>query len=84
MGSEDPVLLLQNMGGAILIPIFFCIYLCIAFFLKTGAKGFLKQLLGSFLLFLCAALMLGLFRMGALQTGRNPVPGYLEMDSPFS
>lgn len=77
-GAKIRFSLLQNMGGAILIPIFFCIYLCIAFFLKTGAEGFLKQLLGSFLLFLCAALMLGLFRMGGLFKPAGILsPGYL-------
>lgn len=70
--------LLQNMGGAILIPVLFSIYLCIAFFLKSGTANFLKQLLGSFLLFLCTSLLLGLFRMARLFSASGILsPGYL-------
>ncbi|HCL79870.1 MAG TPA: DNA translocase FtsK, partial [Synergistaceae bacterium] len=70
--------LLQNMGGAILIPVLFCIYLCVAFFLKSGTANFFKQLLGSFLLFLCTALLLGLFRMARLFSASGVLsPGYL-------
>ena len=70
--------LLRNWGGAILIPVFFGGYLCIAYFLKTGAKGFLSQALGTFLLFLCTALLFGLFQTTRIFQGFSLfTPGYL-------
>ncbi len=70
--------LLRNWGGAILIPIFFGGYLCIAYFLKTGAKGLLSQALGTFLLFLCTALLFGLFQKAHIFQGFSLFsPGYL-------
>lgn len=70
--------LLRNWGGAILIPIFFGGYLCIAYFLKTGTKGLLSQALATFLLFLCTALLFGLFQTAHLFQGVSLfVPGYL-------
>lgn len=70
--------LLRNWGGAILIPVFFGGYLCIAYFLKTGAKGLLSQALGTLLLFLCTALLFGLFQTARIFQG-FPLftPGYL-------
>ena len=70
--------LLRNWGGAVIIPILFAGHVCFAYFLKSGAKGFLRQLLGTFLLFLCTALLLGLFKMaGLLQKVAVLAPGYL-------
>lgn len=70
--------LMRNWGGGIIIPIFFGGYVCISYFLKTGAKGILRQLLGTFILFLCAALLLGLFRMANIfQEFAVLSPGYL-------
>jgi len=70
--------LLRNWGGAILIPLLFGGYLCIAYFLKTGTKGLLSQGLGTFLLFLCTALLFGLFQTTDVFQGISLfTPGYL-------
>lgn len=70
--------LLRNWGGAILIPILFAGHLCVSFFLRTGFKGLLSQIAGTFLLFVCTALLFGLFEMAGLFQGFYLfAPGYL-------
>jgi S-DNA-T family DNA segregation ATPase FtsK/SpoIIIE len=70
--------LLRNWGGAVVIPVLFAGYLCVAYFLKTGAKGLLSQALGTILLFLCTSLLFGLFRTaGIFQSVPIFFPGYL-------
>jgi S-DNA-T family DNA segregation ATPase FtsK/SpoIIIE len=70
--------LLRNWGGAVIIPILFGGYLCVSYLLKTGARGFVRQFLGTSLLFFCSALLFGLFRMAAVFQGLEVLsPGYL-------
>ena len=70
--------LLRNWGGAIIIPILFAGHLCVSFFLRTGFKGVLAQIAGTFLLFICTALLFGLFEMAGLFQGFYLfTPGYL-------
>lgn len=49
-------------GGALLIPLLFLIYLCIAWFAKTKIPRPLGQILGTIQLYLSTAFMLGLFK----------------------
>ncbi len=77
-GAQIRFSLLQNWGGAILIPLLLGLYLCILYFLKAGRGGLFGQFLGTFLLFLAASLLLGLFHLAGLFSG-FPLfsPGYL-------
>lgn len=77
-GEQIQFSMLRNWGGASLIPLLFGCYLCISYFLKTGSKGFIRQFFGTFLLFLCLALLFGLFRMAGVFQGIAVLsPGYL-------
>lgn len=77
-GEQIRFSLLRNWGGAVIIPVLFAGHVCFAYFLKSGARGFLRQLLGTFLLFLCTALLLGLFKTaGLFQRTALLTPGYL-------
>lgn len=49
-------------GGALVIPLLFLIYLCIAWFAKTKIPRPLGQILGTLQLYLSTAFMLGLFK----------------------
>ncbi len=77
-GAQIRFSLLQNWGGAILIPLLLGLYLCVLFFLKAGRGGLIAQIFGTFLLFLAASLLLGLFRLAGLFPGLSLLgPGYL-------
>ncbi len=77
-GAQIRFSLLQNWGGAILIPLLLGLYLCVLFFLKVGKGGLIAQMLGTFLLFLAASLLLGLFHRARLFSGLSLLaPGYL-------
>ena len=77
-GEQIRFSMLRNWGGASLIPLLFGCYLCISYFLKTVSKGFIRQFFGTFLLFLCIALLFGLFRMAGVFQGIGVLsPGYL-------
>lgn len=70
--------LLRNWGGAVVLPVLFGGYLCVSYLLKTGAKGLIRQLLGTVLLFFCSAFLFGLFRMASVfQSIAVLSPGYL-------
>ena len=70
--------LLRNWGGAIVLPVLFGGYLCVSYLLKTGAKGVIRQFLGTALLFCCSAFLLGLFKMASVfQSAAVLSPGYL-------
>ena len=77
-GEQIRFSLLRNWGGAVIIPVLFGGYLCVSYLLKTGAKGIIRQFLGTALLFFCSALLFGLFRMAAVFQGVAVLsPGYL-------
>jgi S-DNA-T family DNA segregation ATPase FtsK/SpoIIIE len=77
-GEQIHFSLLRNWGGAVIIPVLFGGYLCVSYLLKTGAKGIIRQFLGTTLLFFCSALLFGLFRMAAVFQGVAVLsPGYL-------
>jgi len=77
-GEQIRFSLLRNWGGAVIIPVLFGGYLCVSYLLKTGAKGIIRQFLGTALLFFCSALLFGLFRMAAVFQGVTVLsPGYL-------
>ncbi len=77
-GAQIRFSLLRNWGGATVIPILFGCYLCISYFLKTGAAGMLSQAAGTFLLFLCTAFLFGLFQTVGMFSGVQLfTPGYL-------
>ncbi|NLB83672.1 MAG: DNA translocase FtsK [Synergistaceae bacterium] len=77
-GAQIRFSLLQNWGGAILIPLLLGLYLCVLFFLKAGRGGLMAQIFGTFLLFLAASLLLGLFHLAGLFSGLPLLaPGYL-------
>ena len=77
-GAQIRFSLLRNWGGATVIPILFGCYLCISYFLKTGAAGMLSQAVGTFLLFLCTAFLFGLFQtVGMFSEVQLFTPGYL-------
>lgn len=77
-GEQIRFSLLRNWGGAVTIPVLFGGYLCVSYLLKTGAKGIIRQFLGTALLFFCSALLFGLFRMAAVFQGVSVLsPGYL-------
>ena len=69
---------LRNWGGSAVIPVLFGLYLSIAYFLKASPGRIIPQASGTFLLFLCASLLLGLLDMGGLFSGQGLfAPGYL-------
>lgn len=77
-GEKIRFSLLRNWGGAVILPVLFGGYLCVSYLLKTGAKGFIRQLLGTLLLFFCSAFLFGLFRMASVfQSVAVLSPGYL-------
>ena len=64
----------ENWGGALLVPLLFWIYLCLARLARSRVPHPLGQILGTVQLYLSLALMLGIAR----QTGWNPGWGLSE------
>ena len=63
LGEKTAFRLLSLVGGSVIIPIAFIIYLCVSRLISRKVPNLLRQILGTLLLFLLASLLLGIAAM---------------------
>ena len=59
-GARIAACLLAAVGGSVIVPLLFVLYLSLSRFLSREIRGFFRQLCGTFFVFLLASLLLGL------------------------
>ena len=59
-GARIAASLLRAVGGSVIIPLLFVLYLTVSYFIAGGIRNFVRQFFGTFFVFLLASLLLGL------------------------